>query len=161
VKRVLITLFVFVALLFVDTARSIANADKLEMSNPLDRVTLFRNQRNLYLTGIVLFLLLVLYRFQSLLNDLFAAEQKAGAVASQAKNSGAGLDAIVNERDKLAATVVKLEARLADLESADKAIAALKKQAENQKNEYLRVLEENKRLLDENTKKSKEAKKGD
>jgi hypothetical protein len=89
VKRVLITLFLFVAMLFVDTFRSIANADKLEMSNPLDRVTLFRNQRNLYLTGIVLFLLLVLYRFQALLNDLFAAEQKAGAVASQAKNSGA------------------------------------------------------------------------
>jgi B-cell receptor-associated protein 31 len=156
-----VTLFIFVALLFVDTLRSIMNADKLEMSNPLDRVTLFRNQRNLYLTGIVLFLLLVLYRFQALLNDLFAAEQKSGAVASQAKNNGAGLDLIVTERDKLAATVIKLEARLSELESADKAIQALKKQAENQKTEYLRVLEENKRLLDENTKKSKESKKSD
>jgi outer membrane murein-binding lipoprotein Lpp len=139
----------------------VSNADKLEMSNPLDRVTLFRNQRNLYLTGIVLFLLLVLYRFQSLLNDLFAAEQKASAVASQAKNNGAGLDSIVGERDKLAKQVSTLEARVAELEGGEKAIKALKTQAENQKTEYLRVLEENKRLLDENTKKSKEAKKSD
>jgi hypothetical protein len=49
-------------------------------------ISLFRQQRNAYLTGFTLLLLLVLYRMQSLLHDFFTAEAKSGVVVSQASN---------------------------------------------------------------------------
>jgi B-cell receptor-associated protein 31 len=165
VQRVLITLFVFVAIMFVDTARSVSNYSSKHsddtMVSATERQQLFRHQRNLYLTGITLFLLLVLNRFQALLNDLFAAEQKSSAVVSQAKGNASGLAAIVDERDALAKKCAALEQRVAELGSNEKATAALVKQAENAQAEYMRVLDENKKLLDQLTKKSPVAKKSD
>lgn len=156
VHRVIVTLFVFVAVLFLDTLRSVtAHSEKIDGAaavSPLERQTLFRHQRNLYLTGITLFLLLVLHRFQATLNDLFAAEQKAAAV------SASGLGAIVDERDALATKCAALEKRVAELvaseKATEKAVAALKKQAENNQAEYARQ-------LDEKTKKTPQAKKSD
>jgi hypothetical protein len=165
VQRILITLFVFVAIMFVDTARSVSHYSSKQSADTAlaatDRQQMFRHQRNLYLTGITLFLLLVLNRFQALLNDLFAAEQKSSAVVSQAKGNASGLAAIVDERDALAKKCAALEQRVAELDGNEKSTAALKKQAENAQAEYMRVLDENKKLLDQLTKKSPVAKKSD
>ena len=90
------------AVLFVDTLRSANNAAaKIDdpASSAQARMTLFRHQRNSYLCGVTLFLLLVLWRFQSMLQDLFAAERRAEAVASQAKSNNKHFDDVSSQRD--------------------------------------------------------------
>lgn len=157
-RRVVVTLFVFVAVLFVDTLRSVtAHSEKIESAtlvSPQDRQTLFRHQRNLYLTGITLFLLLVLHRFQATLNDLFVAEAKANQNNNNNNNSNAEYGRVVGERDALAKKCATLEKLVGELEANEKSVAALKKQAANAQAEYLR-------LLDESTKKTAQAKKTD
>jgi B-cell receptor-associated protein 31 len=96
IRRVLIGCFIVVLVLFIDTVRTLYSIthkpDDVAVSQTM-LISLFRQQRNAYLTGFTLFLLLILYRIQSILNDMFKLEAQTSAVVSQGKNAGTAYDA--------------------------------------------------------------------
>merc|ERR1719197_1428067 len=63
------------------------HSDPLQPATPEHKLLMFRHQRNSYLTGITLFLLLVLHMVHQLLKQVFHAERKAGAVGQQEANN--------------------------------------------------------------------------
>ena len=82
--------FVLVFVLFVDTLRA-ASAASARLEDPAAglnaRISLMRAQRNSYLCGTTLFLLLVLYAFQNVLKELFVAEKKNAAARPRRKKT--------------------------------------------------------------------------
>jgi B-cell receptor-associated protein 31 len=69
------------------------------------RLKMFYSQRNLYLTGFSLFLLLLLWRLMQYLASLHTAEASNTALARQAENASAQLLSVTEERDALAEQV--------------------------------------------------------
>ena len=167
-RRALLTLFGAVALLLADAVRSERGAAAKLASGAVptaqERTSLFRHQRNAYLCGVTLFLLLVLWRFQALLRELFAAEAAArSAAAAQSPPKGDG-NAAAPAADELA----QLRQQVAALERERAQAAALQRQAAAAEREYDRVVaenaaleRENRDLLDRLTRKSGAAKKDD
>eukprot|EP01102_Stenamoeba_stenopodia_P005729 TRINITY_DN16466_c0_g1_i1.p1 TRINITY_DN16466_c0_g1~~TRINITY_DN16466_c0_g1_i1.p1 ORF type:complete len:199 (+),score=51.25 TRINITY_DN16466_c0_g1_i1:83-679(+) len=90
IRTALIAVFLVIAFLFVDALRS-QNHLREEAHLHRDAAAqltsvhnrLFRAQRNGYLTGFTLFLMLVLYRFQLNTLDLLAADEKLAALKKE------------------------------------------------------------------------------
>jgi len=170
-RRALYGCFFVVVVLFVDTMRSIWSVTHRHEDEALPQTTLislFRQQRNAYLTGFTLLLLLVLYRMQSLLHDLFTAEAKSGVVVSQASNQSKEYTRISDELETTKKHLADALAKSKTNASEDAKSGALMKQVSNQATEYSRVVDENKRLSreveqlrDQLTKKGSESKKKD
>mmetsp|Transcript_14026 Transcript_14026/g.24105 ORF Transcript_14026/g.24105 Transcript_14026/m.24105 type:complete len:211 (+) Transcript_14026:91-723(+) len=164
-RRTMIGIFIITGFLFIDTMRLsyVARAKMADSdANPQTATLLFRHQRNAYLSGITLFLLLILYRFQVVLAELFALEKKVEAVHKNEAHSGQDVtNKIVLENKELQLEVEDLKKQLSEQGAELKKVSALEKQYENQADEYFRLLQENKELLDEKTRKTIEEKKAD
>jgi len=171
IRRVLIGCLIVVTVLFIDTIRTLYSIthkpDDVAVSQTM-LISLFRQQRNAYLTGFTLFLLLVLYRIQALLGELFLLETTTTAIVSQGKNAGSAYDTVCKERDAHKKALDEAHAKIKQLTTLEKSMDALQKQADGQSKEYSRVLDENSalkksndKLLGEVTKKSSSAKKSD
>lgn len=95
IRRVLIGCLIIVTVLFIDTIRTLYSIthkpDDVAVSQTM-LISLFRQQRNAYLTGFTLFLLLILYRIQALLQELFQMDAKTSAIVSQGKNAGSAFE---------------------------------------------------------------------
>jgi len=130
-------------------------------------------ERDRYLAAFTLILLLLVHRIYAMLKRNNHIELKFQAMEKQAQNSLTTCQSLMEEKSKLESqiTILKnscggiekadkilkseqmmqaankeIEAKKKELEDANKNLELVRKQAENQSKEYLRVLEENKRL---------------
>jgi B-cell receptor-associated protein 31 len=100
---------------------------------------MFYAQRNMYLTGSVIFLSLVLNRFLSMMADISKNEQRNDVLKQQAaKSSKEYLKLLDNEQDYLS-KIARLESELVTLRKQQTELDIVKKQAAQISDEYLRL----------------------
>eukprot|EP01137_Pigoraptor_chileana_P037260 Opistho-2@34088 len=153
-KPVLQVTFLAVFLLFLDAIREMWRADESLASSSQQKgvkdvhmythlqMHLFRAQRNFYITGFSLFLLMVLSRFYRFMYDIASVE----AVVTQSNNARKEYDRMVDEKKTLGEKVKKLDSSLKeatdDLKSTKTNLTAVQSQAKNTETEYMRLLDE-------------------
>ncbi|KYR02632.1 BCAP29/BCAP31 family protein [Tieghemostelium lacteum] len=107
----------------------------LVTDKPGEYSKLFRHQRNIYLSGFVLFLYFLISRAQSIIKELGAVEVKSNAVLKQQKNNQDATAAILTENEELKEEIAKLK-------KMEKEFKAMKSQAEAVNREYSNLQEE-------------------
>lgn len=129
---------------------------------------LFRAQRNLYITGFSLFMLILLKRLVTLISRQATLEASHEAVMKQAKGASEQAKKLLDEneklikgkrkessededeKEKLKSQVNELKSQLRDKEeklaSAGKNLDAMKKQSDGLSNEYNRLAEEHNKI---------------
>lgn len=139
--------FIFVAVLFVDAVQrmiKVMNEAQLAKQNKGAQdvrtetnlaAKRFYTQRNMYLTGFTLFLSLILSRTHSLVVDLIKTQEENVTLK---KSAGGKAGAAVTSGEK---------------QQYESQIATLKKQAQSQHDEYLRLSDELNTLKGENSSK--------
>lgn len=110
---------------------------------------LYASQRNALLTGVSLFLLVLLGRFVNVVTALFKLEQNAEILSKQAKNQESAFVQHAEENEKLRKELEEQKAAVAESQAKLTQTKMMAKQVENQQKEYLRVLDENERLQKE------------
>ncbi|KAJ2894384.1 Endoplasmic reticulum transmembrane protein 3 [Coemansia aciculifera] len=141
--------FGFILILFCDAVMRLRKVDQEKHKARLIdehaicqmRVQQFYAQRNTYLTGITMFLGLILISTHSLISQLVAGEGNASAATTpRLTTSGPGSTKAENERLKgqLADANKELEA----LKKKDRDMETLKKQADSSHKEYMRLADE-------------------
>ena len=127
---------------------------------------LFRAQRNFYIAGFALFLLLVIKKLVTLISALAQLGLEAEAAMKQAKSASDAAKSMMKEDksggDKSGKDPAKelLKAKEAELAKAKSSEEALRKQAKNLTEEYDRLMSEHRALqkkvkADESSKKDK------
>jgi len=162
---------VVLVILFADAIREVQKYSKPEFSkvnlmdnlNTKDHVmmNMFRAQRNLYIAGFTLFLLLVLRRIIGLISSAATFEAVSEAAMKQAESASRTAQSLMDD-DKGGAgdddkKTKALEAQVADLkvklsearkdqDRAEADVKAMKSQSESLKTEYDRLSEEHAQL---------------
>ncbi|KAJ2482459.1 Endoplasmic reticulum transmembrane protein 3 [Coemansia sp. RSA 2320] len=122
------------------------------------RVQQFYAQRNTYLTGITMFLGLILISTHSLIGQLIASEANASTVAPRAPTPDS--DALKAENGKFKTQLAEARKELEELKRKDRDMETLKKQADSSHKEYMRLADECEELrkkLSESTESKKDA----
>jgi len=159
---------VILLVLFVDAIREVRKYSQPEFAvvnlmnnlNTKDHVmmNMFRAQRNLYISGFALFLLLILRRLISLVNDNASLEAKSEAAMKQAESASRAAQNLMdssagdggNGEDKktkaLETEISELQTKLSDARKAQNEaetdVVAMKSQSESLKREYDRLMTE-------------------
>ncbi|KAJ2758724.1 Endoplasmic reticulum transmembrane protein 3, partial [Coemansia nantahalensis] len=102
----------------------------------------FYAQRNTYLTGITMFLGLILISTHSLVSQLVEGPRAAAAAAQPAPAA----DASRAEAERLKSQLADARKEVEELKRKDRDMATLKKQAESSHREYMRLADECERL---------------
>ncbi|XP_032243078.2 B-cell receptor-associated protein 31 [Nematostella vectensis] len=189
---------IIMILLLCDSLREIFKYNKVDVShmdlknNPqaeaMLHMKLFRAQRNLYISGFSLFLLIVLRRVVTLLSRLAVSEASAEASIKQAQGASDQCKKLMDENDKLTKKLEGektadneeaasdemnqlkkdleekeklLEQKTRDLEKTKKDLTASKQQAEGVSREYDRLLEEHSKIQGQLNQTGEESKKDD
>lgn len=170
-----LVLTVFVAILcifFADAIReirkySLPNAQQIDLKNnpnAQDHVLmmLFRSQRNLYITGFALFLLMVIWRLCTLISQAAQLLASNEAIKKQAESASKTAEAMMNAQDdaktkkkdekpsEYEAVIQELKDKLREAkkgeENALNDLKAMKSQATAVTKEYDRLMEEHSKL---------------
>ena len=161
IKYVMRILFVFVVILFVGNQVDVDSVNKANKEQHHDHehhhherdalalnAKKFYAQRNMYLTGSVIFLSLVLDRFYAMVLELIKNEEKAEVLKQQAAKTSKEYLKVMDEMDqmkKLADSAKKLE----------KELEIVKKQAAQTNDEYMRLTDKLAAYESQEDKKSK------
>jgi len=159
---------VILIILLADAVREVRKYSKPEYSvvnlmdnlNTKDHVmmNMFRSQRNLYISGFALFLLVILRRIIGLINESATLEAKSEAAMKQAESASRAAESMMaasgdgdasgddKKNKELQAEVCDLKTRLQEARAAEKAavldVEAMKSQSESIKREYDRLMKE-------------------
>jgi len=140
-------------LLFFDAIREVQKYSHVELkveshltanADAIIHMRLFRAQRNLYISGFVLLLFLIISRIVSLLSRCAHLEAAAEAAMKQAEGANKAAQTLMDKNsgvDKVKFATEK-EELLKKLRSAEADRDAMKSQTENLQSEYDRVCEE-------------------
>ncbi|KAJ2798539.1 Endoplasmic reticulum transmembrane protein 3 [Coemansia helicoidea] len=143
--------FGFVFLLFADAVMRLHKAEQTakDRSRVVDdhmlcqqKLQKFYAQRNTYLTGITMFLGLILISTHSLVSQLVEGPRAAAAAAQPAPAA----DASRAEAERLKSQLADARKEVEELKRKDRDMATLKKQAESSHREYMRLADECERL---------------
>eukprot|EP00696_Hemimastix_kukwesjijk_P013712 gnl/Hemi2/2727_TR952_c0_g2_i1.p1 gnl/Hemi2/2727_TR952_c0_g2~~gnl/Hemi2/2727_TR952_c0_g2_i1.p1 ORF type:complete len:233 (-),score=102.30 gnl/Hemi2/2727_TR952_c0_g2_i1:58-693(-) len=104
--------------------------------------TLFLAQRNMYLSGFSLFLMIVLYGVTARFSEIHEQEATMASIT-------AGYEDSQKLIAKLQSNYETTKAKLDLVEKEIRGVEVLKRQCENQSAEYMRVLDENQKLTDQ------------
>ncbi|KAJ2508877.1 Endoplasmic reticulum transmembrane protein 3 [Coemansia sp. RSA 2052] len=141
--------FGFILLLFCDAVMRLRKVDQEKHKTRLVdehalcqmKVQQFYAQRNTYLTGITMFLGLILISTHSLIAQLVASEGNASAANTpRLTTSGPGSSKAENER--LKGQLADAHKELDELKRKDRDVETLKKQADSSHKEYMRLADE-------------------
>lgn len=163
----------FMLILFIESIHTTYKFSNIKFDNSLSNnpqaevqahMKLFRAQRNLYITGFALFMLLVLRRLVTLISKQATLEASHAAALKQAKGASEQAKKLLDENEKLAKGkrrdandeneqkenfenhIEILKKELKDkkekLEKAEKDLTAMKQQSENLTTEYNRMADE-------------------
>ncbi|KAH6560478.1 hypothetical protein BASA62_010488 [Batrachochytrium salamandrivorans] len=141
-------MFLFVVILFVDSLNNImtthftdehghAHADVHAES--MVRAKLFYAQRNLYLTGSVVFLSLVLNRFFGMVFELMKNEEKSEVLKLQAAKTSKEYLKLLDGDSEKEQEIERLKGMVEDAEKKLKDLDVIKKQASQTADEYMRL----------------------
>ncbi|KCV70698.1 hypothetical protein H696_03051 [Fonticula alba] len=110
----------------------------------------FYAERNVYLTGITLFLAFVLHRFQAVLLEISTSEAKLAVLHKQYLNSEKEYKRMIDESGSSSSSIKELNKTIADLEkevtSLKKNNTALETQAKNQNATFVSLMDERDKL---------------
>lgn len=151
--------FIFNSILFVDSGIRIV---KTPLKNGIDletSISYFYSQRNVYLTGFVLFLFIILSRLTRLFTIIYKEDEKSSVVKKQAEKQGEEYIKILGTEKEKVLKIASLEKIISDMEIKCKDADAKINQAKNQQQEYLRLSEKYYKLKEESDKDKKETKK--
>lgn len=148
-----VAVFFFVIFMFIQSAIEAHDAGIVHAESNRDdvmtslniRMRMFRAQRNFYVSGGSLFLLLVLNRFYSFIVEM-GSGMDIELLQKQAVKNNDEFMKILEERDKVEKRAKKAEMELKELE---KDCSALKSQAKNTESAYLSQKEELSKVNDE------------
>eukprot|EP00842_Homolaphlyctis_polyrhiza_P005064 jgi/Hompol1/5559/HPOL_004562-RA len=139
-------LFVLVLLLFLDSLNNVLTRQAAHADHKHDAHTdatlhakLFFAQRNLYLTGSVLFLSLVLNRFFALIVELFKNEEKTEVLKAQAAKTSKEYMKLLDSEEAKDKEIDELKKKLAEADKKARDFDILKKQATQTAEEYMRL----------------------
>ncbi|KAI8925689.1 B-cell receptor-associated protein 31-like-domain-containing protein [Entophlyctis helioformis] len=140
--------FIFVVMLFIDSLNRLRSSQEKDaehhghadaLSDAHLHAKMFHAQRNIYLTGSVIFLSLVLNRFYNMIVELLKNEEKTEVLKQQAAKTSKEYLKLLDgdqERDK---QIDELKEKLAAAEKAVKDVEIIKKQAAQTADEYMRL----------------------
>ncbi|OAJ43279.1 hypothetical protein BDEG_26651 [Batrachochytrium dendrobatidis JEL423] len=148
ISYVMRIMFVFVVVLFVDSLNNVMKKHEHDEhghshadahTESMVRAKMFYAQRNLYLTGSVVFLSLVLNRFFAMVFELMKNEEKSEVLKSQAtKTSKEYLKLLDGDHDK-EEEIKRLKELVEDAKTKLKDLEVVKKQAAQTADEYMRL----------------------
>lgn len=167
-STVFYVMVVILIILLADAVREVRKYSKPEYSvvnlmdnlNTKDHVmmNMFRSQRNLYISGFALFLLVILRRMIGLINESATLEAKSEAAMKQAESASRAAESMMaasgdgdasgddKKNKELQAEICDLKTRLQEARAAEKAavvdVEAMKSQSESIKREYDRLMKE-------------------
>ncbi|KAJ2657434.1 Endoplasmic reticulum transmembrane protein 3 [Coemansia sp. RSA 1199] len=156
--------FGFVFLLFADAVMRLRKVQQSKESTRIidehtlcqQKVQQFYAQRNTYLTGITMFLGLILISTHSLIGQL--VENTSSSAAPRLVSSGPG--SAKAQVEKLKGELSDARKEVEELNRKDRDMATLRKQAESNHQEYMRLADENEKLqklLDASSESKKDA----
>ncbi|TPX55509.1 hypothetical protein PhCBS80983_g05258 [Powellomyces hirtus] len=135
--------FVYVTIMFVDSLNKVlrksSNEDHRPDTDPYHRARLFYEQRNLYLTGAVLFLSLLLNRFFAMISELMANETKADALKKQAAKQSTDYLRLLDKDQDHATEISNMKKQIEELSTKAKEVDIIKRQAKQTHDEYMRL----------------------
>ncbi|RGB33539.1 B-cell receptor-associated protein 31-like-domain-containing protein [Rhizophagus diaphanus] len=141
--------FIAVLILFIDAANrtfSVQNQEKTDINDTRAEVAhhakKFYNQRNMYLTGFTLFLSLILNRTYVLVVELLAAEDNLEVIKKQATNQSKEQLRFVEIEERMRNEIEALSKELEEEKKKERDFETLKKQANQQADEYNRLADE-------------------
>ncbi|KAJ2358645.1 Endoplasmic reticulum transmembrane protein 3 [Coemansia erecta] len=142
--------FGFVFLLFADAVMRLRKVQQTKDNSRIvdehslcqQKVQQFYAQRNTYLTGITMFLGLILISTHSLIGQL--VENPGAGAAPKLVTSGPG--SAKAQAEKMKGELADARKELEELKRKDRDMATLRKQADSNHQEYMRLADENQRL---------------
>ncbi|KAI8324281.1 B-cell receptor-associated 31-like protein [Martensiomyces pterosporus] len=138
--------FVFVFVLFADAVMRLRKAQQQRDSNKIidehalcqQKVQQFYAQRNTYLTGITMFLGLILVSTHSLIGQILENESQVSTLKQEATSSKTSVDSA----EKLQKQLEEARKEIEELSRKDRDVETLKKQAKTTHDEYMRLADE-------------------
>ncbi|GBC00982.1 hypothetical protein RclHR1_04020008 [Rhizophagus clarus] len=141
--------FIAVLILFIDATNrtfSVQSLDKTEMTDTRAEVAhhakKFYNQRNMYLTGFTLFLSLILNRTYVLVVELLEAEDNYETIKKQVSNHSKDQLRFTEVEERMKKEIEALAKELEEERKKERDFETLKKQANQQAEEYDRLADE-------------------
>ncbi|KAJ3189972.1 hypothetical protein HDU85_000262 [Gaertneriomyces sp. JEL0708] len=142
--------FIYVLIMFLDSLRGLytrsndsqhnhAGHHHDACSDAFARSKRLYDQRNLYLTGAVLFLSLILSRFLNMIADVLQSEQKMEVLKSQAAKQSKEYMRLLDKENTKDTEVGALKEKVKEAEKAIKELDIVKKQAKQTADEYMRL----------------------
>ncbi|KAI9099369.1 B-cell receptor-associated protein 31-like-domain-containing protein [Phlyctochytrium arcticum] len=134
-----------VVIMFVDSvmkARKKADEEghhHHSIHDPYSRAGKFYEQRNMYLTGAVLFLSLVLNRFIAMVTELMSNESKAEVLKQQAAKQSKEYMRLLDKEHSKDSEMDSMKAQLAEAQKQVKDLEVVKRQAKQTHDEYMRL----------------------
>ncbi|TPX60650.1 hypothetical protein SpCBS45565_g07459 [Spizellomyces sp. 'palustris'] len=142
-KQWLKIVFVYVFIMFLDSLNRTMRKDDANQTDhhhdPYHRARLFYDQRNLYLTGAVLFLSLLLNRFFSMITELVTNESKAEVLKQQAAKQSKEYMRLLDKEQDREKEIADLKKDLEEARKQVREVEIVKKQAKQTHDEYMRL----------------------
>ncbi|ORZ02667.1 B-cell receptor-associated protein 31-like-domain-containing protein [Syncephalastrum racemosum] len=144
-------IFAFIFVLFIDTVNRLQRIEeeKQEGQEGYDfareaslKATRFYAHRNLYLCGFTLFLSLILERTTSLVTDMLEREAQLVDLKKDSANATKSTDRLAQIESEYKQEIELLQHQIKELKAMSGDMDSLKKRAEQQAEEYNRILKE-------------------
>ncbi|KAI8827065.1 B-cell receptor-associated protein 31-like-domain-containing protein [Fimicolochytrium jonesii] len=150
-KQYLKIVFVYVFIMFIDSLnrafkRQAESAEQVHhvgvnmgSTDAYTRARLFYDQRNLYLTGAVLFLSMVLNRFLAMVTELMVNESKTDKLKQQAASQSTEYMRLLDKDQDRTKEITTLKKEVEELLGKAREVDIIKKQAKQTHDEYMRL----------------------
>ncbi|KAJ3159973.1 hypothetical protein HDU86_001238 [Geranomyces michiganensis] len=136
-------MFLYVSIMFVDSLNKVFNTNPAHHhhheGDAFHRANVFREQRNLYLTGAVLFLSLLLNRFFAMIAELMSNETKSETLKKQAAKQSTDYLRLLDKEHEHAAQLDALNKKIDELDAKARQVDIVTRQAKQVNDEYMRL----------------------
>ncbi|TBT98185.1 hypothetical protein CWI38_1068p0020 [Hamiltosporidium tvaerminnensis] len=149
IRHILMAIYSMIFLLFIDSLIKILKTkNEMPYTNYNSEISHTYYSKNVYLSSFTLFLAIVYKRFTILLLNLYKEEEKAEVLKKQAINQKSYVSELVSKNEEKEEIIKKLYNEIESKSKEVKCSEALVKQAKNNQDEYLKLLEKYNKLVD-------------
>ncbi|KAK1347541.1 Endoplasmic reticulum transmembrane protein 3 [Hamiltosporidium tvaerminnensis] len=149
IRHILMAIYSMIFLLFIDSLIKILKTkNEMPYTNYNSEISHTYYSKNVYLSSFTLFLAIVYKRFTILLLNLYKEEEKAEVLKKQAINQKSYVSELVSKNEEKEEIIKKLYNEIESKSKEVKCSEVLVKQAKNNQDEYLKLLEKYNKLVD-------------
>ncbi|TBU04206.1 hypothetical protein CWI36_0797p0030 [Hamiltosporidium magnivora] len=149
IRHILMAIYSMIFLLFIDSLIKILKTkNEMPYTNYNSEISHTYYSKNVYLSSFTLFLAIVYKRFTILLLNLYKEEEKAEVLKKQAINQSTYVSELVSKNEEKEEIIKKLYNEIESKSKEVKCSEVLVKQAKNNQDEYLKLLEKYNKLVD-------------